>query len=83
MMGYISPFLLSILAFFHLLLAKEKSYFTPLLPAGRRSVKCRGVASGGSAFSFRPAVNFCSSVGGTDERKLKDGRKKASLKGVG
>jgi len=46
-------------------------------------VKCRGFASGGSAFSFRPAVNFCSSVGGYDERKLKDGRKKASLKGVG
>ncbi|MDP2704452.1 MAG: hypothetical protein Q8P01_04530 [bacterium] len=66
MMGYISPFLLSILAFFHLLLAKEKSDFTPLWSADQMLVNCRGVASGGSAFSFRPAVNFCSSVGGID-----------------
>ena len=48
--------------FFLHLLAKSKPYFTPLLPAGRRSVKCRGAASGGSAFS--PVFYFFLLVGG-------------------
>jgi len=52
-------------------------------PSVRRSVKMPRVRVCASAFSFRPAVNFCSSVGGYDERKLKDGRKKASFAGVG
>ena len=58
-----------------------KSDFTPLRPAGRRSVKCRWFVSGGSAFSFRPAVSLLIG-GGVDTLKWigrEGGRPRSSL----
>src|SRR3989338_4765070 len=45
MKGQVAPDRAPMLAFLPDLLEKDKSYFTPLRPAGRRSVKCRGFAS--------------------------------------
>src|SRR3990167_6157182 len=61
----------SFLALLMVFLQNPKSDFTPLRPAGRRSVKCRGFASGGSAFSFRPSVSFLIGGGGIN-RDLKN-----------
>ena len=69
------------LAFLTLPAQNPKSYFTPLRLASRRSVKCRGFASGGSAFSFRPAV-FFDWWGGRYVEMDRTGRRKASFPGV-